>query len=73
MNLMMYLGNDLIESVPVEQGMLSKPGFLGKYKRALKEKYKDLLSSVPDAPEFFVINFTETSPASETAVGPGRA
>ena len=73
MNLMMYLGNDLIESVTVDQGMLSKPGFLGKYKRALKEKYKDLLSSVPDAPEFFVINFTETSQTGEPTAGPGRA
>lgn len=52
---MMYLGNDLIESVDVEKGSLSKPGFLGRYKRALKEKYKEMITANPEPPEFFVI------------------
>jgi hypothetical protein len=56
MNLMMYVGNDLIESIPLEKGRISKPGYLGHYKRVLKEKYKALLSQVPDPPEFLVID-----------------
>jgi hypothetical protein len=56
MKLVMYLGNDLIESVPVEPGGLSKPGYLGNFKRVLKLKYKTLLSQVPEPPEFYVID-----------------
>ena len=55
MKLVMYLGNDLIEAVQVEPGGLSKPGYLGNFKRVLKLKYKDLLSQVPEPPEFFVV------------------
>ncbi len=65
MKLMMYLGNDLVESVDVEKGSLSKPGFLGRYKRALKEKYKEMISANPEPPEFFVIQ-------SETAQNNGQ-
>jgi hypothetical protein len=63
MKLMMYMGNDLIESVTVEPGSLSKPGFLGRYKRALKEKYRELITASPEPPEFFVINQEENQPS----------
>ena len=63
MKLMMYLANDLIESVDVEKESLSKPGFLGRYKRALKEKYKEVISISPEPPEFFVINMDERKTA----------
>ncbi|WP_336517098.1 hypothetical protein [Pollutibacter soli] len=60
MKLMMYLGNDLIESVDVEKSSLSKPGFLGRYKRALKEKYKEMITANAEPPEFFVIQPEQT-------------
>lgn len=67
MNLMMYVGNDLIESIPLEKGRISKPGYLGHYKRVLKEKYKTLLSQVPEPPEFLVIDPSpQASMASHT-------
>jgi hypothetical protein len=56
MNLMMYVGNDLIESVPLEKGRISKPGYLGHYKRILKEKHRALLSISMEQPEFLVID-----------------
>jgi hypothetical protein len=56
MKLMMYLGNDLIESVSVNDGDLKVPGYLGKFKRQLKEKYQDLIRSTPEQPEFLVFN-----------------
>ena len=58
MKLVMYLGNDLIEAVPVEPGGLSKPGYLGNFKRVLKLKYKELLSQVAEPPEFYVVDPT---------------
>ena len=56
MQLMMYLGNDLIEAVTVNDQDLRVPGYLGKFKRYLKQKYEDLLKTSPEPPEFLVCN-----------------
>jgi hypothetical protein len=64
MNLMMYVGNDLIESVPLEKGRISKPGYLGHYKRILKERHRALLSISAEPAEFLVI---DPSPQASTA------
>ena len=56
MKLMMYLGNDLIESVSVNFTLLSTPGYLGSFKRSLKQKHSDLIQQVPEQPEFLVVN-----------------
>ncbi len=52
----MYLGNDLIEAVPLNDRDLRVPGYLGKFKRHLKLKYQELLKMTPDQPEFLVFN-----------------
>lgn len=64
MQLMMYIGNDLIEAVPLDKEQVSVPGYLGKIKRHLKEKYHSLILESPTAPEFLVIGLqaTNTSP-----------
>jgi hypothetical protein len=56
MKLMMYLGNDLIEAVPLDRERIPKPGYLGNFKRALKEKYQEMIKQFSDPPEFLVIN-----------------
>lgn len=56
MQLMMYLGNDLIEAIPINVQDLRVPGYLGKFKRNLKVKYKELLQTAPEPPEFLVID-----------------
>jgi hypothetical protein len=56
MQLMMYLGNDLIEAVQLEDANIPKPGYLGSFKRSLKEKYNDLIRQFPEPPNFWVIN-----------------
>ena len=53
---MMYLGNDLIEAVPLQKEGLRQPGYLGKFKRGLKLKYSELISQFPEPPEFLVID-----------------
>jgi len=62
MQLMMYIGNDLIESVKLDNERISKPGYLGSFKRCLKLKHRELLQQFPDPPEFLV-----AEPASKTA------
>ena len=56
MQLMMYLGNDLIEAVPINVQDLKVPGYLGKFKRNLKVKYQQLLQGSQEPPEFLVCN-----------------
>ena len=53
---MMYLGNDFIESVMLNREYVSKPGYLGSFKRQLKAKYQSMLQETPVAPEFIVVN-----------------
>jgi hypothetical protein len=55
MVLMMYIGNDLIESVPLDDDRISKPGYVGSFKRCLKMKYRELIQQFPDPPEFLVV------------------
>jgi len=61
MLLMMYIGNDLIESVPVIEEKVSQPGYLGKFKRMLKDKYADLIRESSTPPEFLVSDITPSS------------
>lgn len=56
MQLMMYIGNDLIEAVPINDKDLRIPGYLGKFKRYLKAKYDELLKTSNEPPEFLVCN-----------------
>ena len=56
----MYIGNDLIESVPLELDRISKPGYVGNFKRLLKVKYSELIQQYETKPEFLVI---EPAPA----------
>lgn len=58
MKLMMYIGNDLIESIPLDLDQIGKPGYVGSFKRYLKMKYNELIQQYPDPPEFLVIGPT---------------
>ena len=69
MQLMMYLGNDLIDSIPVNFHQLSQPGYLGKFKRVLKNKHAGIIMESAVPPEFLVVNLVPASSArkQETA------
>ena len=56
MQLMMYLGNDHIESIILDPLRVSKPGYLGTFKRNLKVKYRDLISEYGSPADFIVVD-----------------
>lgn len=56
MQLMMYIGNDLIESVQLHDASIPKPGYVGNFKRRLKIKYQELIRQYSSPPEFLVTN-----------------
>lgn len=55
MYLKMFVGDELIESIPLEKELISKPGYVGNFKRRLQNKYRELFAKEPK-PEFFVSN-----------------
>ena len=55
MQLMMFIGNDLIEAIPLQKEGLRQPGYLGKFKRNLKMKYSELINQSLQPPDFLVI------------------
>ena len=55
MQLMMYIGNDLIDSIKLDNERISKPGYVGSFKRCLKQKYRELIRQFPDPPEFLIV------------------
>jgi hypothetical protein len=63
MQLMMYLGNDLIDSIPVELRLLSQPGYLGKFKRVLKNKHAEMIRESSEQPEFLVVDLRPATPS----------
>ena len=58
MQLMMYIGNDHIESVKLDPERISKPGYLGTFKRNLKIKYRELIMEHGSPADFLVVNIT---------------
>lgn len=56
MKLMMYIGNDLIEAITLNDENIPIPGYVGSFKRNLKVKYRELILQYPDPPEFIIID-----------------
>lgn len=54
----MYIGNDLIESIPLDLSRIPKPGYVGSIKRCLKIKYSELIQQNAERPEFLLIDAT---------------
>ncbi len=58
MKLMMYLCNDLIDSVPLNVKEIILPGYIGNIKRELIKKHVSLIMLANSEPEFLVVNIT---------------
>lgn len=54
MKLMMFIGNDLIESIQLDDDKIRVPGYVGDFKRFLKSKYQELINVQKDPPDFLV-------------------
>lgn len=55
----MFLGADLIEAIPLEQERIPRPGYLGHFKRGLKEKYREMIMQFSEPPQFLVMNIAQ--------------
>jgi len=55
MKIMMYLENDFIDALPICPQSVSLPGYIGKMKKQLEEKYISLIKRAGIEPEFLVV------------------
>mgnify|MGYP003578289659 CR=1 FL=1 len=69
MQLMMYLGNDLIEAVPLNLESVPQPGYLGRFKRTLRQRHAVLIQESGLVPEFLVSDIVAAIPDSATKAG----
>ena len=60
MKLMMYIGNDFIEAINLDINRISKPGYVGQFKRTLKIEYRNLIEERNNKPDFLVVPPDET-------------
>jgi len=54
MKLMMFLSNELIDTIPLCHESITLPGYLGKMKRQLQLKYASLIECLNVEPVFLV-------------------
>jgi hypothetical protein len=59
MKLMMFLSNELIDTIPLCRESITLPGYLGKMKRELQCKYAELINHANSEPEFLVVKATQ--------------
>ena len=65
----MYLGNHLIDSIPIKLSTVVLPGYLGHLKRKLEKKHSHLILSSGIEPEYFVYtNFTSLTSLSSPSI-----
>ena len=60
MKLIMYIGNDFIEAINLDINRISKPGYVGQFKRTLKIKYRNLIIERNNQPDFLAVPPDET-------------
>ena len=59
MELVMYVGNDFIASLPVAPALITKPGYISSLKRDLLKANADVLLYAMEEPQFWVVNFSD--------------
>ncbi len=64
MQLMMYLGNCLIESMEVSISRTNRPDYLGRFKRILNHKHFEAIQKAGMVPQYFVVNVKTVSKPS---------
>ena len=59
MELVMYVGNDFIASLPVISTLITKPGYISSLKRDLLKANGDVLLYAMEEPQFWIVDFSD--------------
>lgn len=63
MKLLMFMGNECIDSITIEQSFIILPGYTSHFVRLLKQRNERLLSQLKREPEFLFYNYSFDMPA----------
>lgn len=55
MELIMYIGLDMVDAVPLNTDKITEPGYVGSLKRELIQKHEDQLQFLSTEPEFLIV------------------
>ena len=66
MKLMMFISNELIDTIPLCHQSITLPGYLGKMKRELQSKYAALIECLNVEPEFLVTKVQNDGPQTNS-------
>jgi hypothetical protein len=58
MELMLFIGNDFIASVPLNGQMIALPGYIGGLKRELLAYHAELVQMASDKPQFWIADLS---------------
>ena len=62
MQLVMYIGNDLIASTAIIKQNISQPGYVSGLKRRMMKEHSEILEFTTNEPEFLLINVSNPFP-----------
>lgn len=68
MEIVMFIGNEFIDSVSVEKRLITLPGYLGDFIKYLKTKHQQLILQTDSEPEFLLQKNVGTPPAGLPAL-----
>jgi hypothetical protein len=60
MQLVMYIGNDFIASLPIDSKKITFPGYVGTQKRELLKNSQQALSYQSKEPDFWIVSLSTT-------------
>jgi hypothetical protein len=61
MEILMYIENDLIDSISIESHKIIYPGYIGEFIKMLKEKHAHIIRESFNEPEFLVCKVSSSS------------
>lgn len=65
MKLLMYISNDLIDSISIEPKKIAIPGYISNFIRMLRRKHEPVISLSHEEPEFLVHRLSFNYPCEE--------
>ena len=54
MEIMRFIGNDCIDTLPVDQNLITIPGYIGDFIKQFKRKHQELILQAYSEPEFIL-------------------
>ncbi len=72
MKLVMYIGNDCLDTVPLDSNRIPEPGYIGSLAKSLRQKHAVYTMYFETEPEFFIVPTAEQALHQQRSNQPGN-